>query len=232
MLSIEAGMRVFEPCAGDGVFIDTLKSKMPSLSIDIYELNPQAVSLLREKYGSSNNIKITQGDTLTSRELIIYSNAGGIYDRIIANPPYGGWQDYEKRKILKKLYPRLYVKETYALFLFRCIQLLRDKGILVFIIPDTFFNLHMHTRLREYLLTNTKIKEVALFPSSFFPRVNFGYSNLSIITLQKSINKNECLNNKVRVITGFKSVEELGIFKNHHKIYNFIQKDICQLPHD
>jgi len=227
MLSVEAGMQVFEPCAGDGVFIDALNGKIPNLSFDIYELNPQAISTLKKKYGANGNISITQGDTLTSRELILYSDAGGIYGRIIANPPYGAWQDYEKRKKLKKLYPKLYVKETYTLFLFRCVQLLQDEGILVFIIPDTFLNLHMHTRLREYLLTNTKVKEIALFPSSFFPGVAFGYSNLSIITLQKSFNKDECLNNKVRVVTGFRNVEELKSIKsNRHRIYSFIQKDI------
>lgn len=231
-LSVESGMRVFEPCAGDGVFIDALNSKIPNLSIDIYELNSQAIELLKEKYKINSNIRITQGDTHTSQELILFSNAGGIYDRIIANPPYGGWLDYEKRKYLKKLYPLLYVKETYTLFLYRCVQLLRDKGILVFIIPDTFLNLHMHTKLREYLLANTKIKEICLFPSSFFPGVNFGYSNLCIITLQKCISKNECLNNEIKVITGLKSVTELGdlgeAIKTHHRVFMLKQSDIYE----
>ena len=231
-LSVESGMRVFEPCAGDGVFIDALNSKIPNLSIDIYELNPKAVGLLKKKYKSNSNIRITQGDTFTSQELILFSNAGGIYDRIIANPPYGGWLDYEKRKYLKKLYPLLYVKETYTLFLYRCIQLLRDNGILVFIVPDTFLNLHMHNKLRKYLLTNTKIKEICLFPSSFFPGVNFGYSNLCIITLQKCINEHGCLNNEIRVITGLKSVDELGelwkTIKKYHRIFMFKQSDVYE----
>ena len=228
MLSVEPGMRVFEPCAGDGVFIDALNNKIPNLSIDIYELDPGAISILNKKYGANKNVRIVHGDTLTSQELTFYSKAGGVYDRIIANPPYGGWLDYEKRKYLKKLYPGLYVKETYSLFLFRCVQLLRENGILVFIIPDTFLNLHMHTKLREFLLTHTKIKEIVLFSSHFFPNVNFGYSNLSIITLQKTINQNECLNNKFRVITGFKNVKELlekGKHE-HHMIYEFTQKDV------
>lgn len=231
-LSLESGMRVFEPCAGDGVFIDALNSRILQLSIDIYELNPKAVQLLRGKYKSNSNIRITQGDTLTSQELILFSNAGGIYDRIIANPPYGGWLDYKKRKYLKKLYPLLYVKETYTLFLYRCAQLLREKGILVFIIPDTFLNLHMHTKLRRCLLTNTKVREICLFPSSFFPGVNFGYSNLCIITLQKCINEDDCLGNEIRVITGLKSVAELGDLgkgrKKHHKVFIFKQSDIYE----
>lgn len=231
-LSVESGMRVFEPCAGDGVFIDALNSRIPNLSIDIYELNPKAIEVLKEKYKSNSNIKIAQGDTLTGQQLILFSDAGGIYDRIIANPPYGGWLDYEKRKYLKKLYPLLYIKETYTLFLYRCAQLLRDNGILVFIIPDTFLILHMHTKLRKYLLTNTKIREICLFPSSFFPGVNFGYSNLCIITLQKCINEDQCLNNEVRVITGLKSVAELGVLgevlKKHHRIFALKQSDIYE----
>jgi len=231
-LSVQSGMRVFEPCAGDGVFIDALNSRIPNLSIDIYELNPKALEVLREKYKSNSNIRISESDTLTSQELILFSNAGGIYDRIIANPPYGGWLDYEKRKYLKKLYPQLYVKETYTLFLYRCGKLLRNGGILVFIIPDTFLNLHMHTKLRGHLLTSTKIREICLFPSSFFPSINFGYSNLCIITLQKCIYENECLNNEIRVITGLKSVAELGdlgkAIRKHHRVFVFEQSDIYE----
>ncbi len=231
-LSVQSGMRVFEPCAGDGVFIDALNSIIPKLSIDIYELNPKAVELLTKKYGSQSNIRITRGDTLTSQELILFTNAGGIYDRIVANPPYGGWLDYEKRKRLKKLFPELYVKETYTLFLFRCAQLLRDKGILVFIIPDTFLNLHMHTRLRKYLLTNTKINEICLFPSSFFPGVSFGYSNLCIITLQRCSDRSECLDNEIRIIIGLKNVGELAELHQrmyeHQKIVRLKQGDVYQ----
>lgn len=231
-LSVLSGMRVFEPCAGDGVFIDALNSIIPNLSIDIYELNPKAVELLREKYGSNTNVRINHGDTLTSQELILFSSAGGIYDRIIANPPYGGWLDYEKRKYLKKLFPSLYVKETYTLFLFRCAQLLRDDGILVFIIPDTFLSLHMHTKLREYLLTNTKVKEICLFPSSFFPGVNFGYSNLCIITLQKCVDRKKCLNNEIRVILGPKGVAELAdleeAVREHHRIFMLKQSEVYE----
>ena len=53
---------------------------------------------------------------LTNATLFLFSNMGGGYDRIIANPLYGGWIDYDRRKQLKRLYPVLYVKETYSLF--------------------------------------------------------------------------------------------------------------------
>jgi len=229
MLELKPEVNIFEPCAGDGVFIDALIRKSSNLLIDAYELNPNAISILKEKYRSYSSIKIKQADTLLCPDLYLLGNIGGIYDRIIANPPYGGWQDLEKRQVLKKLYPKLYVKETYALFLYRCVQLLKENGILVFIIPDTFLNLHMHTRLREFLLTNTKIEEILLFPSSFFPGVNFGYANLSIISLKRIKNKKDCLNNTFQIITGFKNVEEIDKIKTkktNFETYSFTQNKI------
>jgi type I restriction-modification system DNA methylase subunit len=90
------------------------------------------------------------------------------YDFIIANPPYGAWQDYEKRGKLKLIYPKLYIKETYSTFLFLCLSLLKEAGRLVFITPDTYLNLHTHTYLRKFILQNALVEEIAIFPSSFF----------------------------------------------------------------
>ncbi len=230
MLDVKNGMRILEPCAGDGVFVDALNSKNLNLSIDIFELDPVAIKILRNKYAAFPNLSIHSGDTLTDHRLSSYAKVGGVYDRIIANPPYGAWLDYEKRKKLKKLYPDLYVKESYTLFLYRAIQLLKYNGKLVFIIPDTFLNLHMHTKLRKYLLTHTKIVEILIFPSSFFPNVSFGYARLSIITLEKYVNKTACLSNKFHVILGFKNVDDIGKMQKagppYLKTYNFKQKDV------
>lgn len=229
-LSVGEGMTVFDPCAGDGVFIDGLNNMGVDVSIDAYELNPKAVKLLKMKYEGNKSIKITCGDTLIDSALPLFSHMRHGYDRIIANPPYGGWIDLDRRKQLKRLYPILYVKETYALFLYQCVQLLCNKGILVFIIPDTFLNLHMHTGLRRFLLTRTKIGEICLFPSTFFPNVNFGYSNLCIITLQKWEKEKDCLDNDFKVITGFRSVTELKNFTEipirHQKLFSFGQREV------
>ncbi len=209
MLAVVDGMRVLEPCAGDGVFIDALLTQFPSLPIDAFELNPEAVQILKQKYREVSNVSVTRADTLIHAELTLGADFGGSYDRVIANPPYGAWQDYDHRKSLKKIYPDLYIKETYSLFLYAATRLLREQGVLVFIVPDTWLNLHRHTKLRRHLLKRTKIQEICLFPSSFFPKVNFGYANLCIVTLRKSLSTEECLSNKFNVFTGFRKPEQL-----------------------
>lgn len=223
--------KIFEPCGGDGVFVEAILDANEFANIDICELNPASIAVLQSKFSTFQNVTIRECDTLLDNDLSFNSNFGGYYDKIIANPPYGAWQDLQKRAVLKKMYSDLYAKETYALFLFRCIELLKEDGILSFIIPDTFLNLHMHKAIRKHILTKTKIIELALFPSSFFPGVNFGYANLSIITLQKKTNLKECLYNSFNVLTNFSTVEQLAeINKEELKIYSFSQQEIFSNP--
>jgi adenine-specific DNA-methyltransferase len=226
-LLIKSTDKIFEPCGGDGVFIEAILDTNEFAHIDVCELDNVAIGTLNKKFAHYLNVNIRQCDTLLDNDLSFNSSFGGVYDKIIANPPYGAWQDFEKRDKLKKLFPNIYAKETYALFLYRCIELLKEDGILSFIIPDTFLNLHTHEALRKHILSRTKIVELALFPSSFFPNVNFGYANLSIITLQKCLNKNDCLDNDFTIINDFKKVEQLlnpYEKKLNHQVYN--QRDI------
>jgi type I restriction-modification system DNA methylase subunit len=161
-LSLKQEDRIFEPCGGDGVFVEAILDRNRNANIDVCELNDNAFNILQNKFRHYSTTNIRQSDTLLDSDLMFHSHFGGIYDKIIANPPYGAWQDYEKRNKLRKIFPDIYAKETYTLFLYRCIEVLKDGGILSFIIPDTFLSLHMHKAIRKHILTKTKILELAL----------------------------------------------------------------------
>ena len=249
---------ILEPSAGEGIFIDKVLEFNKTVQIDALDINAEAIATLKKKYENNPAVVVRETDTLLDEQLDSYSVSqlwlkrtdtlfdrqldsfgalGGHYSKVIGNPPYGAWQDYEKRDILKKKFAGQYVKETYSLFLLRCISVLKMRGRLSFIIPDTYLFLNMHSRLREVLFTNTKIDEVLIFPSKFFPGVSFGYSNLSIITLERC-EYNEALNNTFRVIQGFKSPNEFELLLNtnkilpeHLQVFNFIQKDVLSTEH-
>lgn len=198
---------ILEPCGGDGVFVDKIIEQNSDIRINVFELNPTAVIGLKKKYSSKQNISIKETDTLLDETIISCSQ---MYDKIIGNPPYGARNDEKKKDILSKLYSNLYTKESYTLFLYACTRCLKENGELCFIVPDTFLSLHRHLSIRKFLLTNTQIKELALFPSSFFPGINFGYANLCIITLEKCSNISLNLNNEIIIRTNFKTVDELA----------------------
>lgn len=231
------GDLILEPCAGDGVFIEKILeiNKDKNVEIEALDLNTEAVKNLQDKFGNEN-VKVRQTDTLLDLTLDLFTNSGGRYSKIIGNPPYGAWQDYQKRDILKKRYGG-YVKETYALFLRRCLDLLKEGGKLVFIVPDTFLALHLHKDLRRAILENTAIEEVLLMPSKFFPGVNFGYSNLCIISFEKTrdnkknqfkiVSVNGTINNLYNLANGdysvAKSVESISQDKVRSSVdYSFL----------
>ena len=103
------------------------------------------------------------------------------------------------------------------MFLLRGLMSLKYGGKLSFIVPETFLYLNRHEKLRRKILTNTKIKEILIFPSKFFPGVNFGYANLSIITVEKS-GYDESMNNVFSIIRGFSSSEEFNDLLNNDKL--------------
>lgn len=191
----EAGSKVLEPSAGNGAFLAALLEFQQNLEIDAVDLNPVAVQELKKSFDDAR-VDIREADTLLDPLFDEYSHCGGHYDSVIANPPYGAWQDPMKRSLLKEKFG-LYAKETYALFLVRCLSLLKPGGRLTFIMPDTFLAVNMHKELRRRLLEGSFIEEIALFPSDFFPGVNFGYSNLCILTVTKKAVKND----RIRVLS-------------------------------
>jgi type I restriction-modification system DNA methylase subunit len=224
-LSLKPNTSVLEPCAGDGVFVNALLQAGKNISIDIFELDEKEAQKLKILF-EGERISVKNTDTLLYKDFI-NGSCNNKYDFIIANPPYGAWQDYEKREKLKIMYPGLYVKETYSTFLFLCLNLLKPGGRLVFITPDTYLNLHMHTYLRKFILQNALIKEIAIFPSSFFPGVNFGYSKLSIITLEKTDSNMTLYNNTIKILDNFKEPSAL-ITRENIRVTMLKQEDVLK----
>lgn len=256
-LGIDDDDIILEPSAGEGIFIDEILCAGKNVHIDALDIDERAIAVLHEKYKGNPAIAVRKTDTLFDSELDTYdimrlwlkqtdtlideqldhfSMVGGHYSKVIGNPPYGAWQEYERRDLLKKKYAGHYVKETYSLFLLRCISVLKLHGRLSFIIPDTFLYLNMHSRLREILLTKTKIEEILIFPSKFFPGVSFGYSNLSIITLERC-ETNVAKENRISILQGFRSSSEFKYalceedsLPSHFKKYSLRQSDILSMP--
>ena len=179
------GDSVWEPCAGKGDLIDGVLAEAPNADIRASEISEAAATALKNKYSELRNVDVRQEDALEVVNGSLFESHLQ-FTRILANPPYGAYLTPNRRAVLKKRYPRLYVRETYGLILYHSLSFVKSSGRLVFIIPDTFLWLHRHEFLRRALLYDTTIEEIVLFPSKFFPGVRFGYSGLCIVTLLRA----------------------------------------------
>jgi len=140
--------QILEPGAGKGVFVETLNDNGFD-NIEAYEIDE---TLIKE-----TQFKITRGDFLNIPRK-------QSFDVVIGNPPYARWKNITKdwqnlfktdvywKKIMNGL-----CDLTYA-FIYHSVNLLRDKGELIFICP-LFWTETVHGKnLREHLSKNGSLE--------------------------------------------------------------------------
>jgi len=139
--------------------------------------------------------------------------AGG-FDAVIGNPPYisfglRGAQKLEKclDRYLRNKYPHSaeYKLSTYAIFINRAIDLLKDKCRLAFIVPDSFLLGRYFSKLRRYILDTCAIDQIVLFAKDFWPSGTVGLP--VILVLQKASDED-------------------------YREENFLTARLCQSPHE
>jgi type I restriction-modification system DNA methylase subunit len=97
----------------------------------------------------------------------VFNNGG--FDLIVGNPPYGAKFSQATVAYLKSRYESLAVRaESYVLFVERGVKLLRDAGVIAYIIPDTYLNLGFTSNLRNFILKNSLLRKICLLPNDTF----------------------------------------------------------------
>ena len=122
----------------------------------------------------------------------VFENGG--FDIVVGNPPYVSTKQIptNDRNYYWDKYKEILFSEMdlYEIFIYKSInELLKNKGYLGFITPDSYFTNTSFELLRKYLLEKTKIIEIIDFPYRFYPfeEVN---TETAILILNKKIDKN------------------------------------------
>lgn len=88
----------------------------------------------------------------------------GSMDAIATNPPWGAYKNNSNKCQHSK---RIQSGETFSLFLEKSIQLLRKGGMISFLLPESILNIKNHSDIRELILSETKIKTIAILGRRF-----------------------------------------------------------------
>lgn len=134
---------ILDTGCGKGVFLDTLK-KAGFTNIEGIELNRELARYCQSKHSA---IKIFNKDFLTWKP-------SKKYDVIIGNPPYSHYNSLPS-KMQQEVHRITNSKESdiYYAFILRSIELLKEDGELIYIVPYGFFYATHARIIREKLLT-------------------------------------------------------------------------------
>lgn len=111
-------------------------------------------------------------NTFTWREEFRQTFRDGGFDAIVGNPPYGAVLLDQEQSYIRNFYPQQnYQLDTYMLFVERAIDtLLRNGGIVGFIIPNPWLTNVLQTRMRQFVLRSTSVKEIVHFTFPVFAK--------------------------------------------------------------
>ena len=157
---------ILEPSFGTGQFIDVItnlckikKSKV-KISITGVELYDELYKLVKIKYEKNKNITLLNVDFLNWK-------TEKLYDLIIGNPPYF---ELTITKEQKEEYKEIVSGRVniYSLFIYKCINLLKPNGKLIFVIPTSLLSSKYFEKLRYYIHKICAIEDIIILGSKDF----------------------------------------------------------------
>jgi hypothetical protein len=216
--------KILDPCAGPGIFVKALiETGIDKEKIIAYDINPEYKEIYKKL-----NVNFELKDYLLSFSPLFANQ----FDIILGNPPYlNKASPYvrKNRETLKKIYGKINAHETYSMFIVSSIWRLKNGGRLGFITSDSFLTLKTHQKLRKFILSTCKIKEILLAPKNLFDDQNVSTSTV-IIILEKCFGKNKTQERNDNVLKIIPRVESQEEYKNPRKQNKFKQKKYHLLP--
>ena len=167
---------VLEPSCGDGAFLTPISKITPveKLSVDAIELDGDSYEEAHKRFGRVPGFVLSHGDFFD-----FYKNQKqGVYDLVLGNPPYIRYQylTEEQRAEIGTILSENGMRanklvNAWVGFVVACMQLLRDGGHLVFVLPAELLQVKYSEDLREYLLRECSKLTVITFEKLVFPEI-------------------------------------------------------------
>ena len=180
MINPKLGESIFDPACGTGGFLscafDHIKSNYVKSANDHQVLQSQIHGVEKKQlphllcttnmllHGIEVPVQIRHDNTL-NKPLSSWDDDEQV-DVVITNPPFGGTEEDG----IEKNFPTEYrTKETADLFLQLIIEVLKDKGRAVVVLPDgTLFGEGVKTKIKKLLLDECNLHTIVRLPKSVF----------------------------------------------------------------
>ncbi len=169
MMELAPGERVADPACGSGAFLRHALMARPACEVLGFDQDTRAVQVARVMMAASDRASecITRIDSLDRTDVAI----GGGYDVILTNPPFAG--DVGAAFSSAYALGTGHRAERDALFLERCVELLRPGGRLAIVLPYNKLGGAAWSHLRRWLLCHARVVGVlGLGRNTFLPHTS------------------------------------------------------------
>ena len=138
---------ILEPSCGSGEFIQRLEH-FSKFDIDAIEYNETIYNSIKDKF-KSNILKTDFLEWESNKK----------YDLIIGNPPF---YVMKKQSIKNNKYEHYYTgrPNIFVLFIGKALEMLKNNGIMAFVLPKNFMSCLYYDNLRKHISTNYKIIDI------------------------------------------------------------------------
>ncbi len=171
-INIKPSDKVIDPSCGNGVFIrcliDKFKNKFIPSNVFGVDYDKDIINLLKDNLSnvySENDLltNIVYGNSLGNRvKCMNIKDDNDKYDFIIGNPPYVPAKDgknYNSKLFSYKKYISTSVNLS-MIMLVRSMDLIKEAGIISFILPKNILHVECYDKLRKELLSKYTIIEI------------------------------------------------------------------------
>jgi len=152
---------MLEPAFGLGIFSRIILKNKPDVHITGFDVDENIYDIAKINFINNSNVKLYLEDYL-------HNDWNNKYDRIICNPPYFKFHDYDNKKALYEISKRLKFPlsgftNIYTLFLLKSIYQLKKNGRIAYIIPSEFLNSDYGKKIKEYLVKSNLLRHIIVF---------------------------------------------------------------------
>ncbi|EAD9533460.1 hypothetical protein AF088_14470, partial [Listeria monocytogenes] len=217
---------ILEPSAGDGIFIDTLKSFEHDIKVTAIEILEEEADKIIAKTKGFSDFEIIHADFYDFYEDFRDKKLNGEineYDAILGNPPYIRYQylTEEQRDFQSDILENNGIKpnkliNAWMAFTVASIEMIKRGGKIGFVLPTDLLQVSYAKQLRDYLFDSLSSLTVITFDGLVFENIQ---QDVVLILGEKGhVKSNENLTHNLRVIN-LKDVEGL-------------KEDILEVPFD
>lgn len=216
-IKISSTFKFLDPCCGSGNFvIEAIKSGVAPENVYGFDVDENAVLITKERikqeFGfETSNIRV--GDFL--QEAFKFSKQNLSFDLIFTNPPWGKKIDKADKEKISSIYGCGNSLDTTSLFMGASLSILKQGGILGFLIQEAFFNITTFEDIRKKTIS----KKILRF-------IDYGKAFKGLVTKAQAIiieNTEANFNDKIECcLDNISFNRSLESFKNNpKKIFNF-----------